>query len=226
MPVMIGMGELEIAGRLLLGALLGGGIGLERQVHGRPAGFRTHLLVCVAAVLLMTVSQSLGGGAGGDVARFDPGRLAAGAITGMGFLGAGVVLKSGLSVHGLTTAACLWIVSAIGLAVGCGLRFAAILSFLITLVSLWLLRYVEERIPRLAYKYITIVVDRDAPEEQLRAAVTDNGPRITEMAYELDAESGRMTYRITIASEHLISERAIVDALARFPAVRQIRVHA
>ena len=224
---MIGITELEIAGRLLLGALLGGGIGLERQVHGRPAGFRTHLLVCVAAVLLMTVSQSLGGGAGGgDVFRFDPGRLAAGAITGMGFLGAGVVLKSGLSVHGLTTAACLWIVSAIGLAVGCGLRFAAILSFTITLVSLWLLRYVEERIPRLAYKYITIVVDRDAPEEQLRAAVTDNGPRITEMAYELDAESGRMTYRITIASEHLISERAIVDALARFPAVRQIRVHA
>jgi len=224
---MIGITELEIAGRLLLGALLGGGIGLERQVHGRPAGFRTHLLVCVAAVLLMTVSQSLGGGAGGgDVFRFDPGRLAAGAITGMGFLGAGVVLKSGLSVHGLTTAACLWIVSAIGLAVGCGLRFAAILSFTITLVSLWLLRYVEERIPRLAYKYVTIVVDRDAPEEQLRAAVTDNGPRITGMEYELDAESGRMTYRITIASEHLISERAIVDALARFPAVRHIRVHA
>ena len=84
-----GVTELEIAGRLLLGALLGGGIGLERQVHGRPAGFRTHLLVCVASVLLMIVSQSLGGGAGGDASRFDPGRLAAGAITGIGFLGAG-----------------------------------------------------------------------------------------------------------------------------------------
>jgi putative Mg2+ transporter-C (MgtC) family protein len=223
---MTGLTEMEIAGRLFLGALLGGGIGLERQVHGRPAGFRTHLLVCVAAVLLMTVSQSLGAGLGGDISRFDPGRLAAGAITGMGFLGAGVVLKSGLSVHGLTTAACLWIVSAIGLAVGSGLHFAAILSFAITLVSLWLLRYVEERIPRLAYKYVTIVVDRDAPEEQLRAAVTDHGPRITEIEYELDAEGGRMTYRITIASEHLISERTIVDALGRLPAVRHIKVHA
>jgi putative Mg2+ transporter-C (MgtC) family protein len=129
-------------------------------------------------------------------------------------------------VHGLTTAACLWIVSAIGLAVGSGLHFAAILSFAITLVSLWLLRYVEERIPRLAYKYVTIVVDRDAPEEQLRAAVTDHGPRITEIEYELDAEGGRMTYRITIASEHLISERTIVDALGRLPAVRHIKVHA
>ena len=135
-----------------------------------------------------------------------------------------MVLKSGLSVHGLTTAACLWIVSAIGLAVGSGLHFAALLSFAITLVSLWLLRYVEDRIPRLAYKHVTIVVDRDAPEEQLRAAVTAHGPRITEMDYELDAESGRMTYRITIASEHRISEREIVDALARFPAVRHVRV--
>lgn len=212
---MIGIGELEITGRLLLGALLGGGIGLERQVHGRPAGFRTHLLVCVASVLLMSVSQSLGG---------DPGRLAAGAITGIGFLGAGVVLKSGLSVHGLTTAACLWIVSAIGLAIGSGLHFAALLSFAITLVSLWLLRYVEDRIPRLAYKHVTIVVDRDVPEEHLRAAVTAHGPRITEMDYELDAGSGRMTYRITIASEHRISERSIVDALAQYPAVRHIRV--
>lgn len=225
---MQGLTEVEIAGRLLLGALLGGGIGLERQVHGRPAGFRTHLLVCVASVLLMTVSQSLGGGAGpeGEAFRFDPGRLAAGAITGIGFLGAGVVLKSGLSVHGLTTAACLWIVAAIGLAVGSGLHFAALLSFAITLVSLWLLRYVEDRIPRLAYKHVTVVVDRGTPEEQIRTAVTAHGPRITEMEYELDVESGRMTYRITIASEHLISERTIVDELARFPDVRSIRVTA
>jgi len=221
-----GITEIEVAGRLLLGALLGGGIGLERQVHGRPAGFRTHLLVCVASVLLMTVSQSLGGGPGGEALRFDPGRLAAGAITGIGFLGAGVVLKAGLSVHGLTTAACLWIVSAIGLAVGSGLHFAAVLSFAITLVSLWLLRYVEDRIPRLAYKYVTIVADRAAPEEQLRAAVTAHGPRISGMEYELDTESGRMTCRMTIASEHRITERTIVDALARFPAVRHIRVHA
>src|SRR5512143_414095 len=99
---MIELAGTEVAARLLLGAVLGGGIGLERQVHGRPAGFRTHLLVCVASVLLMIVSQSLA--AGGEGAPFDPGRLAAGAITGVGFLGAGVILKSGLSVHGLTTA--------------------------------------------------------------------------------------------------------------------------
>jgi hypothetical protein len=99
-----------------------------------------------------------------------------------------------------------------------------VLSFAITLVSLWLLRYVEDRIPRLAYKHVTIVADRDAPEERLRAAVTAHGPRITGMDYELDAESGRMTYRITIASEHRISEREIIDALALVPEVRHVRV--
>jgi putative Mg2+ transporter-C (MgtC) family protein len=223
---MSGITELEIAGRLLLGTLLGGGIGLERQVHGRPAGFRTHLLVCVASVLLMIVSQSLGGGPGGEAYRFDPGRLAAGAITGVGFLGAGVILKSGLNVHGLTTAACLWIVSAIGLAVGSGLHLAALLGFAITLGSLWLLRYVEERIPRLAYKQVTVVADRETSEDQLRAAVTAHGPSITQLDYELDVGSGRMTYSITIASEHRIFEREIVDALARLPAVRHIRVQA
>jgi len=217
---MTGMTELEIAGRLFLGALLGGGIGLERQVHGRPAGFRTHLLVCVASVLLMIVSQSLGGSA------FDPGRLAAGAITGVGFLGAGVILKAGLNVHGLTTAACLWIVSAIGLAVGSGLRLAAVLGFAITLGSLWLLRYVEQRLPRLEYKYVTIVVDRAVPEQALRSAVTAHGPRITEVDYELDVVTDVMTYRITIASEHRISEREIVDALSGHPGVLRLRVRA
>lgn len=225
MTPMGGIGELEVAERLFLGALLGGAIGLERQVRGRPAGFRTHLLVCVASVLLMIVSQSLGG-AGGDILRFDPGRLAAGVITGMGFLGAGVILKSGQNVHGLTTAACLWIVSAIGLAVGSGLRFAALLSFAITLVALWLLPYLEQRIPRLAYKSVAIVAGRDMPEEQLIAAVTRSGPRVADIDYELDVATGTVTYRLTIASERRISEREIVDALGRLPAVRHVVVQA
>lgn len=222
MPTMGGISEVEIVGRLLLGMLLGGGIGLERQVHGRPAGFRTHLLVCVASVLLMLVSQSLGGDAGG---RFDPGRLAAGAITGVGFLGAGVILKAGLSVHGLTTAACLWMVSAIGLAVGTGLHFAAVLGFAITLGSLWLLRFVEDHLPRLAYKHVVVVAGVGTAEERLRAAVTAHGPRISAVDYAFDAAAGCMTYRITIASQHNISERAIVDALAALPEVHRVEVH-
>ena len=208
---------LEIAGRLLLGASLGGIIGLERQIHGRPAGFRTHLLVCVASVLLMVTSGSLGG---------DPGRLAAGAITGIGFLGAGVILKAGLAVHGLTTAACLWTVSAIGLSVGTGLYAAAGITFLVTLGALWGLRLVEDRIPREAFKRVTVVVDRAVPEGVVREAITRSGPTIEDVAYELDASTGRITYRITIESKHHFSEREVLDALAAIPEVHRASVHA
>lgn len=222
---MTGITEVEIAGRLFLGALLGGGIGLERQTHGRPAGFRTHLLVCVASVLLMIVSQSLGGGSDDGAFRFDPGRLAAGAITGVGFLGAGVILKSGLNVHGLTTAACLWIVSAIGLAVGSGMHLAALVAFAITLSALWLLHYVEDLIPRVAYRQVMVVADRGVDEEQVRAAVTGHGPKVTRLAYDLDAAAGTMTYRFSIATQHRNSERRIVDALAGHAGVRRVTVH-
>jgi putative Mg2+ transporter-C (MgtC) family protein len=109
----------EIIMRLLLGTLFGGVIGFERQVHGRPAGFRTHILVCIAAVLIMLVSEYYQYLSSIDPSyvRIDPGRIAAGALAGVGFLGAGVVLKAGLSIQGLTTAACIWVVSAIGLAI-------------------------------------------------------------------------------------------------------------
>lgn len=222
---MTGITEVEIAGRLFLGALLGGGIGLERQTHGRPAGFRTHLLVCVASVLLMIVSQSLGDGSDDGAFRFDPGRLAAGAITGVGFLGAGVILKSGLNVHGLTTAACLWIVSAIGLAVGSGMHLAALVAFAITLSALWLLHYVEDLIPRVAYRQVMVVADRGVDEERVRAAVTGHGPKVTRLAYDLDAAAGTMTYRFSIATQHRNSECRIVDALAGHAGVRRVTVH-
>ncbi|UCG77990.1 MAG: MgtC/SapB family protein, partial [Nitrospirota bacterium] len=104
----------DILIRLVLGTVLGSIVGFEREVHGRPAGFRTHLLVCLASVLIMIVSEEYYHLAvmNPDFIRVDPARIAAGAITGVGFLGAGVIIKSGFNVQGLTTAACLWIVSA------------------------------------------------------------------------------------------------------------------
>src|SRR5512147_1931130 len=150
------MGLYEITFKLFLGAVLGGVIGFERQTHGRPAGFRTQLLVCVACVLLMIISENYyaHGRLTEEYVRFDPTRIAAGAMTGIGFLGAGVILKTGLSVQGLTTAACIWIVAAIGLAVGVGQYVAAVAGFVITFVSLWLLRILESQMPRLLFKYV------------------------------------------------------------------------
>ncbi len=218
--------NLEIVIRLLLGAILGGAIGFERHLHGRPAGFRTHLLVCVASVLLMTVSEYYHhlSVINSSYVRIDPARLAAGAITGMGFLGAGVIIKSGATVHGLTTAACLWIVSAIGLAVGSGLYVAAGASFFITFLVLWILRKVETRVPRQEFKFMTVVVKKDTDEEVLMAAVTRHGTAISNVNYDFDLVKEESTYNLTIALKNRKFLRKTLGEVAALPFVKRVAV--
>src|SRR5262245_14978056 len=113
----------DILLRLVVGLLLGGALGLERSYHGRPAGFRTHALVGLASSALMLVSVYETAWVSvpmGIRAAIDPTRMAQGIMTGIGFLGAGVIMREGLTVRGLTTAACIWIAAAIGILVGIG----------------------------------------------------------------------------------------------------------
>ena len=128
--------------RVGLAAVLGAAIGFERELHERQAGLRTHLLVAVGAALF-----TLAGAYGfEDFTRpFDPTRVAAQIVTGVGFLGAGAILRQGLSVKGLTTAATLWVVAAIGLAAGAGFYSGAVITTVLVLVSLWPLRIVARR---------------------------------------------------------------------------------
>ena len=118
--------DLRTLVHLLAALAAGSAIGLERSWHGRPAGFRTHALVCLASslLLLLTLYQPRWFPGAGDSVRLDPTRMAQGIMTGIGFLGAGVIFKEGLSVRGLTTAASIWITSAIGVLMGSGLWFA------------------------------------------------------------------------------------------------------
>lgn len=134
---------LETLGRLGAALVLGGLIGLEREAHHRPAGFRTHMIVCLGACLFMLISLHM---AEMDPRGADPGRIASQVIPGIGFLGAGTILKTGLTVKGLTTAACLWTAAAIGLAVGAGYWTAALAATALTLVAIFLFRPVEARI--------------------------------------------------------------------------------
>ena len=132
--------DAQVIFRLVLGALLGGLIGFERERHNRRmAGFRTHILVCVGSALIMLTSLYMSANYGKDVAS-DPARIAAGVIIGIGFLGAGTIIRSGTSVIGLTTAASLWTVAGIGLAVGCGFYIAGYVTTLIVLLTLYALR--------------------------------------------------------------------------------------
>ncbi|TWH48639.1 MgtC/SapB family protein [Sporomusa sp. KB1] len=135
--------EIDITLRLVISCILGGLIGFERESLDRPAGLRTHILVCIGSTLMTLVS--IYGFSGFEPVTKDPARIAAQVVSGIGFLGAGTILREGLTVTGLTTAASLWVVAGIGLAIGCGLYFAGIAGTALVFLTLVLFGQVERR---------------------------------------------------------------------------------
>ncbi len=214
----------EVLARLLLGAVLGGIIGFERQAHGRPAGFRTHLLVSTASVLIMIVSTEYYHltAQNPEFIRIDPARIAAGAITGIGFLGAGVIIKTGLTVQGLTTAACLWVVSAIGLSIGSGLYLPAGIAFIITFLALWVLRKVEAKVPRLNYRELTVVRQDISTGTDLTGLLSEMGFSMGRLSLEFDRTKKEQTLHITLSYrkkeliESLVKRLSEDDSIIKF----------
>lgn len=139
--------DLDIFIKLVLSVVLGGVIGWERETHGRAAGLRTHILVSLGSCLIMLTSIFIFD-AYKTQTSCDPARIAAGVVTGIGFLGAGTILRYRASVIGLTTAASVWAVSAIGLAVGVGFYYASIVTTLLVILTLWLVAKFEKRLIR------------------------------------------------------------------------------
>ena len=137
------LSDYQIIMRLVLTAVLSGMIGLERQLHKRTAGLRTHILVSLGSCLIMLTSLYVFD-IYKEIANPDPARIAAGVITGIGFLGAGTIIREKEGVRGLTTAASLWVVAGIGLAVGCGFKRAAIYTTVIAVIVLFFLRFAED----------------------------------------------------------------------------------
>lgn len=135
--------DTQIIMRLILSVVLGGLIGLERQLHRRAAGLRTHIMVSLGSCLIMLTSLYVFAIYNCKV-PLDPVRLAAGVITGIGFLGAGAIIRDREGIKGLTTAASLWVVAGIGLAVGCGFYLGGMFTTVLALVALLLLKYFEE----------------------------------------------------------------------------------
>jgi putative Mg2+ transporter-C (MgtC) family protein len=193
----------EIVIRLLLGAAIGGVIGFEREVHGRAAGFRTQLIVCVASVLIMIVSENyyLYMHNVDASLRIDPARISAGALIGIGFLGSGVIIKSGYAVRGLTTAASIWIVSAIGLAIGGGLYFEGLFTAAITIVALMILRIVEKKIKTMRYRKIVISTpSANNSEEAIQSVFTKHKIRIHSTNYEKNHINDEIVYSFTVST--------------------------
>jgi putative Mg2+ transporter-C (MgtC) family protein len=152
--------EIQFLLRLGLAGLCGAVLGYEREVHGRSAGLRTNLLVCVGSALMTIVSENfflIYGGVSSATLRMDPARVAAQIVVGIGFIGAGVIIKETGGIRGLTTAATLWLVAGVGMACGIGMFFIAAATTLIALIALTLLKKIESNIPRDNYKTIEIV---------------------------------------------------------------------
>lgn len=139
------MNDIQVVLRLLVSAVLSGLIGLERQLHRRAAGLRTHILVSVGSTLIMLTSMYIFD-IYKDKVLSDPSRIASGIITGIGFLGAGTIIRYGEEIKGLTTAATLWVAAAVGMAVGCGFYLAACATTIIALAVLLLLKTIENKV--------------------------------------------------------------------------------
>jgi len=189
----------------LLAAIVAGGlIGFEREWRGRAAGFRTHILVCLASALLMEAAVSQGAWrfdalAGTEIVS-DPTRMAHGVLTGIGFLCAGVIFRAGFSIHGLTTAASLWITAAIGLLFGAGLFALATSGTVLTVVILAALRLVSVKLPQQTVVDLEVVWRRDDPEAESRveAVLADLQRSASGDRYELidGGESVRRSFRL------------------------------
>jgi putative Mg2+ transporter-C (MgtC) family protein len=194
----------EILFRLVAALFAGGLIGLERSHRGRPAGFRTHALVCLASSLLMLVTvyelHWIPKAAAGANVVLDPTRMAQGIMTGIGFLGAGAIIKDGFSVRGLTTAASIWITAAIGILTGIGFYFAAAAGTALAIGTLSLFRWVERRLPTESYANFMVRFKRDAAlsEAELRELVASHGFSLHNMSFRLHREVGELEYRTVL----------------------------
>jgi putative Mg2+ transporter-C (MgtC) family protein len=203
---------LKVCGAWAAGSL----IGLERSFHGRPAGFRTHALVCIASALLMLITSCEWlDGTPAEVIRTDPTRTAQGIMTGIGFLGGGVIFKEGLTVRGLTTAASIWTTAAVGILFGVGMYFPALFGTLLTLGILAVFRRFETLIPNRFFAHYTVRFPKDqAPSEaEVRRLLRDHGFKAAAMSYGLIEDGTAFEYRTVINSASRANAEALVEHL-------------
>ncbi len=214
----------------LAGAMIAGGvIGIERSFHGRPAGFRTHALVCVASGLLMLVTLYQWRwlpGVPADTVKTDPTRMAQGIMTGIGFLGAGVIYKEGFSVRGLTTAASIWITAAIGILFGVGFYFPAILATFATIGILSAFRWIENKMPSQSYAHHNIRFDRKnvMSEEAVIRLMANHGFSVSNMSYKTTGNGLFFEYQMILMTTDMKNASNLATVLLELDNVRDFRI--
>jgi putative Mg2+ transporter-C (MgtC) family protein len=211
--------------RLLIAVLIGGLIGLDRAYRGRAAGFRTHILVCLASALLMLLMDfqwEMIPSKHAESVRVDPTRMAQGIMTGIGFLGAGVIMQDKMIVRGLTTAASIWITSAIGIVVGAGFYLAAAWCTVLVLVTLTVFNRMIDMMPTRQYARLTVSFNRDESlsPNQVESMVREYQATVSSFSHKLESEGKVIAYQMIIHTK----ETSNFSAIARhFLALQQVR---
>ncbi|MDR2837231.1 MAG: MgtC/SapB family protein [Azonexus sp.] len=214
----------------LIGALIAGGlIGIERSFRARPAGFRTHTLVCLASSLLMLVTLYQWKWLPGvpmDTIRTDPTRMAQGIMTGIGFLGAGVIFKEGLSVRGLTTAASIWMTAAIGILMGIGFYMPAILATALTIGVLSAFRWIETRLPSDIYAHHALRFRRDdvLAEPEVREFLQRYGFTVANISYRITEDGAFFEYKMILRTRSAENTVKLAEALRTMPRLHTFRI--
>jgi len=187
--------NIRIGVKLLVAVVCGGAIGFEREMSRKPAGLRTNVLICVGAALFMIVSRHIGGGA----PYTDPARLVAQVVTGIGFIGAGVILQARGSISGLTTAATIFVVSAVGITIGEGMFTVGLMTTLLIIVVLVLLRRVEGGFVRRRRLFHYLLKTTDAPQALARLfdLLESEGLRMDDFSVK-DMSEGRYELRFAV----------------------------
>ncbi|PTN09664.1 MgtC/SapB family protein [Nitrosomonas aestuarii] len=219
---------LTIVMHLIAALVAGSAIGMERSLHGHPAGLRTHALVSLASGLLMLITLYQWKWLPNipvDAIRMDPTRMAQGIMTGIGFLGAGVIFKEGLNVRGLTTAASIWITAGIGILMGIGFFLVGILGTILTLGILSLFRKIENRLPRQLYIQYHVSFDRSKvmSESEVRKLLAAHGFEVVTMSYRITS-AGLFEYRTDIRTTSLDRNSVLAVAMNEMESVREFRI--
>ena len=219
--------QITLLARLVIGTALGALIGYERQFHGRPAGLRTHLIVALASTTFMIVSTHFvyfQHYAKDDLVVVDSSRIAASVVTGIGFLGAGAILRTGISVQGLTTAAGLWLVAAIGLSAGAGMYVVSVAATALGATALTVLRRFEGKNDHLVRRKISLVLSDGAlPLSAIFAALAVDGAIVSSAEYEKEIDEHRTAVTFQ-ASFPAASNDRVLQLLETQPGVRRLRI--
>lgn len=220
--------HVEMISRIALGALLGSVIGFERDIHGRPAGLRTHLLVSMGSATFMVVSSQFfffQGYDSGSHVEVDVSRIAASVVSGIGFLAGGAILKTGISIQGLTTAAALWLAAAIGLCAGSGMYIEGIAVTAMGLVSLTTFRVFEDKDDKSIRRYVSLTLE-DSPDQitKIMGALTGIGAKVPDFNYERGTAPPMLRLFFEISIPEKVGTNGLITLLEKQQGVKHVNI--